>query len=138
MTDPLAPGGGAFAGRYEIEGELGHGATADVYLARDVKHDRHVALKVLRPELAASLESARFLREIRLLARLQHPHILPLFDSGEHEGALFYVMPRVEGETLGQRLRREQQISVGEALRITREVATASPARVSRSARRRT
>ena len=125
MADLLVPVGGAFAGRYVIEGELGHGATAAVYLARDLKHGRHVALKVLRPDLAASLESARFLREIRLLARLQHPHILPLFDSGEHEGALFYVMPRVEGETLGQRLRREQQISVGEALRITREVADA-------------
>jgi serine/threonine-protein kinase len=125
MADLLVPAGGAFAGRYVIEGELGHGATAAVYLARDLKHGRHVALKVLRPDLAASLESARFLREIRLLARLQHPHILPLFDSGEHDGALFYVMPRVEGETLGQRLRRDGQVAVGEALRITREVADA-------------
>ncbi len=125
MADLLVPAGGAFAGRYVIEGELGHGATAAVYLARDLKHGRHVALKVLRPDLAASLESARFLREIRLLARLQHPHILPLFDSGEEDGALFYVMPRVEGETLGQRLRRDGQIAVGEALRITREVADA-------------
>jgi serine/threonine protein kinase len=124
MTDPLAPGGGAFAGRYEIEGELGHGATADVYLARDVKHDRHVALKVLRPELAASLESARFLREIRLLAGLQHPHILPLFDSGETAGLLYFVMPRV-GETLGQRLRRDGVLALDEALRIAGEVADA-------------
>ena len=125
MTDLLVPVEGAFAGRYVIEGELGHGATAAVYLARDLKHGRHVALKVLRQDLAASLESARFLREIRLLAGLQHPHILPLFDSGEHGGALYYVMPRVEGETLGQRLRRDERLPVGEALRITREVADA-------------
>ena len=125
MTDLRARVGGAFADRYVIERELGHGATAAVYLARDVKHDRHVALKVLHADLAASLESARFLREIRLLAGLQHPHILPLFDSGADEGRLFYVMPRVEGETLGERLRREHRLPVGEALRITREVADA-------------
>jgi eukaryotic-like serine/threonine-protein kinase len=124
VIDLLAPGQGAFADRYEIEGELGHGTTAAVYLARDVRHDRHVALKVLHADLAASLGSARFLREIRLLAGLQHPHILPLFDSGESNGTLWFVTPRV-GETLGERLRRDGRLSVVDALRIAREVGDA-------------
>jgi len=88
----------ALAGRYTIERELGRGGMATVYLARDLKHDRPVALKVLRPELAAVLGAERFLREIRLTAQLQHPHILTLIDSGEADGFLYYVMPYVEGE----------------------------------------
>lgn len=98
---------------------------ATVYLARDVKHHRDVAIKVLQPELAAALGADRFLREVDVLARLHHPHILPLFDSGQAEGCLYYVMPRVEGESLRDRLRRERQLPVDEALQITREVAGA-------------
>src|SRR5437870_6961056 len=90
----------ALAGRYTIERELGRGGMATVYLARDLKHDRPVALKVLRPELAAILGAERFLREIRIAARLQHPNILPLYDSGHAQGMLYYVMPYVEGESL--------------------------------------
>src|SRR6266436_4539195 len=91
----------SLAGRYTIERELGRGGMATVYLARDLKHDRPVALKVLRPELAAVLGAERFLREIRLTAQLQHPHILTLIDSGQADGFLYYVMPYVEGESLG-------------------------------------
>ena len=91
----------ALAGRYTIERELGRGGMATVYLARDLKHDRLVALKVLRPELAAVLGAERFLREIRVTGQLQHPHILTLIDSGEADGFLYYVMPHVEGESLG-------------------------------------
>jgi eukaryotic-like serine/threonine-protein kinase len=98
---------------------------ATVYLARDVKHDRPVALKVLRSELGAVLGAERFLREIRLTATLQHPHILPLLDSGEATGQFFYVMPYVEGESVRQRLQREGQLPVDDALRLTREVADA-------------
>src|SRR2546425_4131465 len=98
---------------------------ATVYLARDMKHDRPVALKVLRPELAAVLGAERFLREIRLTAQLQHPHILTLIDSGEADGFLFYVMPYIEGESLRQRLEREGQLPLDEALRITRVIASA-------------
>jgi len=115
----------SLAGRYTIERELGRGGMATVYLARDVKHDRPVALKVLRPELAAVLGAERFLREIRLTAQLQHPHILTLIDSGEADGFLYYVMPYVEGESLRQRLEREGQLPLDEALRITRAIATA-------------
>src|SRR5688572_31799717 len=96
---------------------------ATVYRARDLRHHRAVALKVLHPELAASMGGERFAREIRLLAGLHHPHILPLFDSGEHDGAVFYVVPCMEGESLRQRLDRERQLPVEDALRITREVA---------------
>ena len=113
------------AGRYTIERELGAGGMATVYLARDVKHDRPVALKVLRPELAAVLGAERFLREIRLTAQLQHPHILTLIDSGEADGFLYYVMPYVEGESLRQRLEREGQLPLEEALGITRAIASA-------------
>src|SRR5437016_13695700 len=98
---------------------------ATVYLARDLKHDRPVALKVLRPDLAAVLGGERFLREIRLTAQLQHPHILALIDSGEADGFLYYVMPYVEGESLRERLKREGQLPLEEALRIAREVASA-------------
>ena len=87
----------ALAGRYRIERELGQGGMATVYLARDLKHERQVAIKVLRPELASALGPERFLREIRTTANLRHPHILPLYDSGDAEGTLFYVMPLVEG-----------------------------------------
>ncbi|MCG6988124.1 MAG: protein kinase [Gemmatimonadetes bacterium] len=115
----------ALSGRYAIVREAGAGGMATVYLARDVKHDRHVALKVLRPELGAVLGVDRFLSEIKLTANLQHPHLLPLFDSGEAAGHLFYVMPYVEGESLRARLDREQQLPVDEALRIAYAVASA-------------
>ena len=111
--------------RFVIERELGRGGMATVYLARDRKHDRLVAVKVLRPEIATLLGPERFLREIRTAANLQHPHILPLHDSGEVEGALYYVMPYVEGESLRDRLQREPQLPLAEASRITREVADA-------------
>jgi serine/threonine-protein kinase len=113
------------AGRYAVERELGRGGMAVVYLARDLRHERRVALKVLRPELLPSLGAERFLREIRLAAALQHPHILPLFDSGEAAGLLYYVMPYVEGESLRGRLAREVQLPLDQALRIAREVADA-------------
>jgi TolB-like protein/tRNA A-37 threonylcarbamoyl transferase component Bud32 len=113
------------ADRYRIEGELGRGGTATVYLAHDLRHGRRVAVKVLYPELAASLGPERFLREIEIAAGLAHPHILPLYDSGEAAGLLYYVMPYVEGESLRHRLRREIQLPVEEALRIAREVAEA-------------
>jgi serine/threonine-protein kinase len=111
--------------RYAIERELGRGGMATVYLARDVRHDRPVALKVLRPELASALGPERFLREIRLTANLQHPHILPLLDSGEAAGQVFYVMPYIAGESLRQRLARDGPLPLDEALRLTREVAGA-------------
>jgi serine/threonine-protein kinase len=115
----------ALADRYTLEKELGRGGMATVYLARDLKHERPVALKVLRPELGAVLGADRFLREIRLTATLQHPHILPLLDSGEAAGQFYYVMPYVEGESLRQRLEREGQLPLDEAFRLTREVAEA-------------
>jgi serine/threonine-protein kinase len=113
----------ALADRYRIEREVGAGGMATVYLATDSRHERKVAIKVLRPELAAMLGSERFLTEIRVTANLQHPHILPLHDSGEAEGFLYYVMPFVEGESLRDRLDRERQLSVEDALRIAAEVA---------------
>ena len=115
----------ALADRYELDREVGHGGMAHVYRAHDRQHDRDVAIKVLRPELAAALGTERFLREIHIEARLQHPHILPLFDSGAADGILYYVMPYVEGETLRDRIRREKQLPVADALRIAREVAEA-------------
>ncbi len=117
--------GTALAGRYAMERELGQGGMATVYLAHDRRHDRRVAVKVLRPELAAVIGAERFLSEIRTTANLQHPHILPLFDSGEADSFLFYVMPFVGGESLRDRLAREKQLPVGEAVRITSEVASA-------------
>jgi eukaryotic-like serine/threonine-protein kinase len=113
------------AGRYVIEREIGAGGMAIVYLARDLRHDRMVALKVLRPELGAVLGSERFLSEIKTTAKLQHPHLLPLFDSGEANGLLYYVMPFIEGESLRERLQRERQLPVDEALDITIAVASA-------------
>ena len=121
-TDRLAA---ALANRYTIERELGQGGMATVYLAQDLKHDRKVALKVLRPELAAVLGAERFVVEIRTTASLQHPHILPLFDSGTADGFLYYVMPYIEGETLRDKLSRETQLGIEDAVRITAEVADA-------------
>jgi serine/threonine protein kinase/dipeptidyl aminopeptidase/acylaminoacyl peptidase len=115
----------ALADRYRIERELGQGGMATVYLAEDLKHKRKVALKVLKPELAAVLGAERFVQEITTTASLQHPHILPLFDSGTADGFLFYVMPFIEGETLRDKLNRETQLGVDEAVRIAREVADA-------------
>ena len=115
----------ALAGRYDIERELGHGGMAIVYLARDVRHERHVAVKVLRPELATSLGAERFLREINIAARLAHPNILALHDSGNAAGMLYFVMPYVEGETLRERLSREHQLPIEDALSITRQVGLA-------------
>jgi serine/threonine protein kinase/Tol biopolymer transport system component len=115
----------ALADRYHIERELGQGGMATVYQAEDLKHHRKVAVKVLRPELAAALGPERFLREITTTANLRHPHILPLYDSGESTGFLYYVMPLVEGESLRDRLTREKQLPVDEALRLIREVADA-------------
>ncbi len=115
----------ALADRYALERELGHGGMATVYLARDLRHGRPVAIKVLRPEIAATLGPERFLREIELAARLTHPHILPLHDSGQAGGSLYYVMPYIEGESLRDRLEREGPLPLEEALRITREVASA-------------
>ena len=122
QTDRLTA---ALADRYRLERELGQGGMATVYLAEDVKHRRKVALKVLRPELSAVIGAERFLKEIETTANLQHPHILPLHDSGAVDGFLFYVMPFIEGETLRARLARERQLPVDDALRIAREVADA-------------
>ena len=115
----------ALADRYAIERELGAGGMATVYLAHDLKHARKVALKVLRPELAAVIGAERFLAEIRTTANLQHPHILALFDSGAADGFLFYVMPFIDGETLRTRLTRDRQLPIAETLRVAREVADA-------------
>src|SRR5438105_4607304 len=115
----------ALSGRYRIERHLGEGGMATVYLSEDLKHDRKVALKLLKPELAAVLGAERFVQEIKTTAALQHPHILPLFDSGTADGFLFYVMPWIEGETLRDKLTRETQLRVDDAVRIAREVADA-------------
>jgi serine/threonine-protein kinase len=115
----------ALADRYRLERELGQGGMATVYLAQDLKHDRKVAIKVLRPELAMALGPERFLHEIRTTANLRHPHILPLYDSGAADGVLYYVMPLVEGESLRDRLDRQKQLPIDEALLIAREVADA-------------
>jgi eukaryotic-like serine/threonine-protein kinase len=125
MTEPLDRLKAALADRYAIERELGAGGMATVYLAKDLRHDRPVALKVLKPELARAIGPERFLREIRTTANLSHPHILPLFDSGEADGFLYYVMPYVKGESLRDRLKREKQLPVDDALQISREVADA-------------
>ena len=112
-------------GRYTILHQLGEGGMAIVYLARDLRHDRSVALKALRPEISAEIGEDRFLREIKLAAGLNHPHILPVHDSGNAGGVLFYVMPNMEGAALRDRLERERQLPLEEALRLTREVASA-------------
>jgi serine/threonine protein kinase/tetratricopeptide (TPR) repeat protein len=124
-TDARAALEAALAERYAIERELGRGGMATVYLARDLRHERPVALKVLHPELAASLGPERFLREIKLAARLQHPHILTVYDSGDAGGRLWFTMPYVEGESLRDRLRRERQLPIADAVRLTREAALA-------------
>ncbi len=125
MSDFLERLTAALADRYRIQRELGRGGMATVYLAEDLKHHRQVAIKVLKPELAAALGAERFLREIEIAARLTHPHILPLHDSGEADGFLYYVMPYVEGESLRARLAREGELPVAEALRILRDVVDA-------------
>lgn len=125
VSERLAPLRAALSGRYCLERELGAGGMATVYLAHDLKHDRDVALKVLRPELAATLGAERFLREIRIAAQLQHPNILPVHDSGEAAGFLYYVMPFVEGHSLRERLAKEGELPVPEAARILRDVADA-------------
>jgi len=116
---------GGLAQRYDIERELGQGGMAVVFLAKDLRHDRRVAVKVLRPDVSAEIGAERFLREIKLAAGLTHPHILPVFDSGEADGLLFYVMPNMEGRSLRERIDHERQLALEEALRITREVAAA-------------
>jgi hypothetical protein len=123
--DPLQFLQTALAGRYRIERLLGTGGTAAVYLAQDPRHDRQVAIKVLRPEVALALGADRFLREIRIAARLNHPHILPLHDSGEADGLLYYVMPYVAGESVRERLVRQRQVPVEDAVQIARQVASA-------------
>jgi len=125
LTSDAARLSAALAGRYRIERELGTGGRATVYLAADLRHDRKVAIKVLKPELAAVLGAERFLVEIKTTAALQHPHILPLFDSGSADGFLFYVMPYVEGETIREKLNRETQFGIDESVRVAREVADA-------------
>jgi serine/threonine protein kinase/Tfp pilus assembly protein PilF len=125
VTSALEPLAAALAERYRLEREIGRGGMATVYLAEDCKHHRKVALKILRPEVAASLGVERFLREIEIASHLAHPHILPVHDSGEAAGFLYYVMPYVEGETLRDRLAREAQLPIEDALQITREVADA-------------
>jgi len=114
--DRLQPAVGA---RYRIERELGAGGMATVYLARDLKHDRDVAIKVLKPELGAVLGAERFLAEIKVTANLRHPNLLPLFDSGEADGLLYYVMPYIEGQTLRARLNSERQLPLAEVTRLT-------------------
>src|ERR1041385_698761 len=115
----------ALGDRYRVDRELGQGGMAIVFLAEDLKHHRRVAIKLLKPELSAVLGSERFLREIQIAATLQHPHILPLYDSGSAGSLLYYVMPFVEGESLRERLAREKQLPLDAALQITREVGSA-------------
>src|SRR5215208_6379392 len=115
----------ALAHRFRVEGELGRGGMATVFLAHDLKQDRLVALKIIHPHVAAGLGPERFIREIKLTAKLRHPHILPLFDSGETAGRLWYTMPYVEGETLRQRLTRETRIPLDQALQIAQDILSA-------------
>ena len=125
MTDLQQRLNRGLAGRYIVDRQLGEGGMALVFLAHDVRHDRPVALKVLRPELGSEIGPDRFLREIKLAARLTHPHILPVFDSGESEGLLYYAMPNMEGNSLRDRMAQQGMMPLDEALRITREVASA-------------
>jgi predicted Ser/Thr protein kinase len=117
----------SLADRYHLGRELGRGGMAVVYLADDLKHSRQVAIKVLKPELVPALGTERFLREIQIAARLAHPNILPLYDSGEADGLLYYVMPYVEGETLRDRLTREEQLPLRDAVGIARRLPTLWP-----------
>ena len=125
MADELAALGAALFGRYDIERELGRGGMGTVYLAKDRRHRRKVAIKVLRPEVSTPVGAERFLREIEIAASMSHPHILPLHDSGRADSLLYYVMPHIEGESLRERLTREGRLAVDEALRIARQVASA-------------
>src|SRR6185312_130642 len=125
MTDWLARDKHALGERFEIERELGHGGSATVYLAHDRRLDRRVAVKVLAPDLSAFVGADRFTREIRLTARLVHPHIVALFDSGEADGRLYYVMPFIEGDTLRARLERDGRLSVDDALQLVCDLAEA-------------
>ena len=111
----------SLADRFAIKGEIRRGRSATVYLARDVRHEREVALKVLQPALSAIIGAERFLAEIRVTANLRHPHIVPLFESGEVEGWIYYVMPLIEGETLRDRLERTGALPIGEALKLLRD-----------------
>src|SRR5260370_12312334 len=115
----------ALTDRYTFEREIGRGGMATVYRAQDLKHQRPVAVKVLHPYLAANLGAERFLREIQIAASLQHPHIVPLYDSGQASDLLYYVMPYVEGESLRRRLERDKQLALGETLQLARAVAAA-------------
>ncbi|MBK8249849.1 MAG: serine/threonine protein kinase [Gemmatimonadetes bacterium] len=124
-SDPTSRLAAALTDRYRIERELGQGGMATVYLAEDLKHQRRVAIKVLKPELGAVLGAERFLSEIRTTASLQHPHLLPLFDSGEADGLLYYVMPFVEGETLRARMLAQPQLPVDETVRLITSIASA-------------
>ena len=125
MSDPISRLSAALDGRYRIERKLGKGGMATVYLAEDLKHERKVALKVLKPELAAVVGAERFLAEIKTTANLQHPNIVPLFDSGEADSSVFYVMPYVAGESLRERLDRERQLPVEDAVTIATSMAEA-------------
>ncbi|MCJ7629273.1 MAG: serine/threonine protein kinase, partial [Longimicrobiales bacterium] len=125
MADLISVLNSGLAGRYHVEAEIGRGGMATVYRAQDFKHDRLVAVKVLLPELASVVGPKRFLREIQIAASLRHPHILPLLDSGEVGGLPFYVMPFIEGESLRDKLTREKQLPIEEAVQIGREVADA-------------
>ena len=128
MSDPsrqLVLLSAALSDRYRVEKPLGEGGMATVYLAQDLRHDRHVALKVLKPELAEALGAQRFLKEIQVTASLQHPHILPLYDSGNANGVLFYVMPLVRGETLRERLTRDKELTIDDTVHLVRQVAGA-------------
>ncbi len=125
MADSLEQLRSALADRYDVTGEIGSGGMATVFLARDLKHDREVALKVFRPEIAALIGTERFFREIRIAAKLNHPHILPLHDSGQADGLLYYVMPYVQGESLRDRLEARRRLPVEDALTIARQVAAA-------------
>ena len=118
MADLAARLSAALEGRYRVEHEVGEGGMATVFLATDIRHDRRVALKVIRAEMAQLLGPERFLREIRIAARLDHPNILALYDSGDAGGLLYYVMPYVDGESLRDRMTREGQLPIGDALRL--------------------
>ena len=125
MTNDGARLSSALAHRYRVVREIGTGGMATVYLAHDIKHDREVALKVMRPQLASTIDAQRFVREIGIAARLSHPNIVPLHDSGEVDGVLYYVMPRLEGTTLRDRIDRERTLPIADAVRIAREIAAA-------------
>ena len=125
MTGLLERLSSTLASRYRLDRELGQGGMAKVFLAHDLKYEREVAVKVLRPDLAEEVGAGRFLHEIQIAARLHHPHILPLYDSDQMDGLVFYVMPYIKGESLKQRISRERQLPVGDALQIAREVADA-------------